>query len=126
MARQVDQPIVGLIADLEKRDLLEETLIVWAGEFGRTPFSQGSNGRDQNPFGFSVRLAEGGVKGGTIHGATDEFGYHVVEDKSEVDDLWATVLYQPGLDHEWLTFRYSGRDMRLTDVHRKVINKILA
>ena len=126
MGFQVDQPIAALIQDLRARGLLEETLIVWAGEFGRTPFSQGSNGRDHNPFGFSVWLAGGGVKGGTVYGATDELGYHAVEDKCQVYDLWATVLHQLGINHEKLTYRYSGRDMRLTDVHGNVLHKILA
>ncbi|HIM30898.1 MAG TPA: DUF1501 domain-containing protein [Planctomycetes bacterium] len=125
MAEQIDQPIAALVQDLRMRGLLDETIIVWAGEFGRTPFSQGNNGRDHNPFGFSVWLAGGGVKGGTILGATDEFGYHVVEDKCGVYDLWATVLHQLGVDHERLTYRYSGRDVRLTDVHGSVLEKIL-
>ncbi len=126
MSQQVDQPIAALIQDLRQRGLLDQTLIVWAGEFGRTPFSQGSNGRDHNPFGFSVWFAGGGVKGGTIYGATDEFGYHVVENKCTVYDMWATVLHQLGVDHEKLTFRYGGRDIRLTDVHGNVLHKILA
>ncbi len=126
MAMQVDQPIAALIADLRRRGLLDETLIVWAGEFGRTPFSQGSNGRDHNPFGFSVWLAGGGVKGGTIYGATDEFGYHAVENKCEIYDLWATVLHQLGVNHEALTYRYGGRDFRLTDVHGHVLHDVLA
>ncbi len=125
MALQVDQPIAALIKDLRQRGLLDETLIVWAGEFGRTPFSQGSNGRDHNPFGFSVWLAGGGVQGGTVYGATDEFGYHVVENKCEVYDLWATVLHQLGIDHEKLTYRHGGRDFRLTDVHGDVIRDIV-
>lgn len=125
MANQVDQPIAALIKDLKQRGLLDETLIIWAGEFGRTPFSQGSDGRDHNPFGFSVWLAGGGVKGGTIYGATDEFGYRVTENPCTVYDLWATVLYQLGLDHERLTYRYAGRDVRLTDVHGNVLKKIL-
>jgi hypothetical protein len=125
MGQQVDQPIAALISDLKSRGLLEETLIVWAGEFGRTPFSQGSNGRDHNPYGFSVWLAGGGVKGGTLYGATDEFGYHVTENKSTIYDLWATTLHLLGINHEKLTFRYSGRDMRLTDVHGNVIHEVL-
>lgn len=124
MGRQVDQPIAALIKDLRRIGLLDETLIVWAGEFGRTPFSQGSNGRDHNPFGFSVWLAGGGVKGGSIHGATDELGYHAVEDICTVYDLWATVLHLMGIDHERLTYRYSGRDVRLTDVHGNLIKGI--
>lgn len=125
MANQVDQPIAALIADLKQRGLLEETLIIWAGEFGRTPFSQGSNGRDHNPFGFSIWLAGGGIQGGTIYGATDEFGYHVVENKCDVYDLWATVLHQLGIDHTQLTYRYAGRDVRLTDVHGNVLHDIV-
>ncbi len=126
MSQQVDQPIAGLIQDLRDRGLLDETLIVWAGEFGRTPFSQGSNGRDHNPFGFSVWMAGGGVRGGSIYGATDELGYHVVENPCTVYDMWATVLHQLGVDHEQLTYRYGGRDMRLTDVHGNVLHDILA
>ncbi len=125
MARQVDQPIGGLLKDLKARGLLDETLVIWAGEFGRTPFSQGSDGRDHNPFGFSVWMAGGGIRGGTIYGATDEFGYHVIENRCTVYDLWATVLHQMGLDHERLTFRYGGRDMRLTDVHGNVLHELL-
>jgi hypothetical protein len=125
MARQVDQPIAALIKDLRRCGLLDETLIVWAGEFGRTPFSQGSDGRDHNPFGFSVWLCGGGVRGGTIHGQTDELGYYAVEDRCEVYDLWATVLHQLGIDHEKLTYRHGGRDFRLTDVHGNVIHDIL-
>jgi arylsulfatase A-like enzyme len=126
MAFQVDQPIAALIKDLRRRGLLDDTIIVWAGEFGRTPFSQGSNGRDHNPFGFSVWLAGGGVRGGCTLGATDELGYHVVQDKCSVYDLWATVLHLLGIDHQKLTYRYGGRDFRLTDVHGNVLDKILA
>lgn len=125
MAQQVDQPIAALIADLRQRGLLDETLIVWTGEFGRTPFSQGNNGRDHNPFGFSIWMAGGGVKGGTILGATDEFGYHAVENRCTIYDLWATVLHQLGIDHKRLTHRYSGRDFRLTDVHGNVMHQII-
>jgi hypothetical protein len=126
MAQQVDQPIAGLIRDLKQRGLFEETLIVWAGEFGRTPFAQGSDGRDHNPFGFSVWLAGGGIKGGTTYGATDDLGYHAVENVTTVYDLWATVLHVLGVDHEALTYRFGGRDFRLTDVHGNVIRGILA
>jgi hypothetical protein len=126
MAAQVDQPIAALIKDLRQRGLLDETLIVWAGEFGRTPFSQGSDGRDHNPYGFSVWLAGGGVKGGSIYGATDELGYYAIENKCTVYDLWATVLHQLGINHEELTYRYGGRDFRLTDVHGTVLRDILA
>lgn len=125
MAHQVDQPIAGLLKDLKARGLLDETLVIWAGEFGRTPFSQGSNGRDHNPYGFSIWLAGGGIKGGSIYGATDEFGYHVVDKKATVYDLWATVLHQLGLNHEDLTYRFGGRDLRLTDVHGHVWHEIL-
>lgn len=125
MARQVDQPIAGLLADLEARGLLDETLVIWAGEFGRTPFSQGSDGRDHNPYGFSIWMAGGGVRGGSILGQTDDYGYHVVEQPRTVYDLWATVLHLMGRDHEQLTFRHAGRDMRLTDVHGDVMHSIL-
>lgn len=126
MARQVDQPIAALLKDLKARGLLEETLVVWAGEFGRTPFSQGGTGRDHNPFGFSVWLAGGGIRGGTVYGATDELGYHAVENRCEVYDLWATVLHLLGVDHRDLTHRFGGRDLRLTDVHGDVLRGILA
>lgn len=126
MAYQIDQPIAALIKDLRSRGLLDSTLLVWAGEFGRTPFAQGSNGRDHNPYGFTTWLAGGGVKGGHIYGATDDFGYNAVENVTSVYDLWATVLHQLGLDHEQLTYRFSGRDLRLTDVHGNVLKNILA
>lgn len=126
MAQQVDQPIAGLIQDLKQRGLFEETVIVWAGEFGRTPFAQGSDGRDHNPFGFSVWLAGGGIRGGTSLGATDELGYHAVENVTTVYDLWATVLHVLGVDHEALTYRFGGRDFRLTDVHGRVLSQILS
>ena len=126
MAYQVDQPIAGLLRDLKARGLLDETIVIWAGEFGRTPFSQGSDGRDHNPYGFSIWMAGGGIKGGTVYGATDELGYHAVQDKTTVFDLWATVLYQLGIDHEALTYRFGGRDLRLTDVHGHVMRPILA
>ena len=125
-SRAVDQPIAGLIRDLKSRGLLDETLIVWAGEFGRTPFAQGSDGRDHSPFGFSVWLAGGGVRGGTVHGATDEYGYKVILDRVEIHDLHATMLHLLGVDHKKLTFRFSGRDMRLTDVHGRVVEAVLA
>jgi hypothetical protein len=126
MAHQVDQPIAGLLQDLKVRGMLDETLVIWAGEFGRTPFSQGINGRDHNPFGFSIWMAGGGIKGGTVFGETDEFGYHVTKDKCDFYDLWATVLHQLGLDHENLTYRHGGRDLRLTDVHGRVLHPILS
>lgn len=122
----VDQPIAGLLKDLKNRGLLESTLVVWAGEFGRTPMAQGSDGRDHNPFGFSIWLAGGGVKGGTIYGATDDYGYYAVENRVEMHDLHATMLHLLGLDHTRLTFRFGGRDMRLTDVHGNVLHDVLA
>lgn len=125
-ARAVDQPIAALLQDLKTCGLLDETLVLWAGEFGRTPFAQGADGRDHNPFGFSVWLAGGGIKPGTIYGATDEYGYKVVENKVTLYDLHATMLHLLGLDHKRLTFRFSGRDMRLTDVHGEVVREILA
>jgi hypothetical protein len=125
-ALAVDQPIAGLLQDLAQRGLLDETLVVWSGEFGRTPFAQGSNGRDHNPFAFSLWLAGGGVKGGAIYGQTDDFGYKTIENKLEIHDLHATMLHLLGLDHTRLTFHFSGRDMRLTDVHGHVVHEILA
>jgi hypothetical protein len=125
-ARAVDQPIGGLLKDLKARGLLDSTLVVFSGEFGRTPFAQGSDGRDHNPFGFSVWLAGGGIKGGTIFGATDEYGYKAVENKLMIHDLHATMLHCLGMDHTKLTYRWGGRDMRLTDVHGNVIKAILA
>ncbi|MFT5527294.1 MAG: hypothetical protein ACI9G1_001097 [Pirellulaceae bacterium] len=122
----VDQPISALLTDLEQRGLLQETLVVWSGEFGRTPFAQGSNGRDHNPFGFTLWMAGGGIKGGTVFGATDEFGYKAIENKLEIHDLHATMLHLLGMDHKRLTFRFSGRDMRLTDVHGEIIHDVLS
>ena len=122
----VDIPIAGLITDLDRLGLLKETLIVCSGEFGRTPFAQGSNGRDHNPFGFTIWMCGGGAKGGTIFGATDEYGYKAVENKVMIHDLHATMLAMLGMDHEQLTFRFSGRDMRLTDVHGEIIHDIIA
>ncbi len=125
-ARAVDQPIAGLLTDLKRRGLLDETLVIWAAEFGRTPFAQGSNGRDHNPFGYSIWLAGGGIRGGMTYGSTDEYGYKSVDRKVEVYDLHATMLHLLGIDHTKLTFRFGGRDMRLTDVHGHVVGDILA
>ena len=125
-ALDTDQAIAGLIKDLKSRGLLEETLVLCAGEFGRTPHSAGRDGRDHHPEGFSVWLAGGGVKGGTIYGATDELGMHAVEDIVTMHDLHATTLHLLGLDHERLTYRYGGRDFRLTDVHGRVVKEVLA
>lgn len=125
MAAQVDRPIAGLLADLKRRGLFDETLVVWAGEFGRTPFAQGSDGRDHNPYGFSVWIAGGGVRGGSVYGATDDLGYHAVDKPVTVHHLWATVLWLLGVDHERLTYRFGGRDFRLSDVHGRVLHDIL-
>ncbi|MFO0943249.1 MAG: DUF1501 domain-containing protein [Pirellulales bacterium] len=122
----VDQPIAALLDDLQKRGLLDSTLVVWAGEFGRTPFAQGSNGRDHNPFTFSIWMAGGGVRGGTTYGESDEFGYKVASQPVEIHDLHATMLHLLGVNHERLTFRFGGRDHRLTDVHGSVLKEILA
>ena len=126
-ALAIDQPIAGLLTDLKARGLLDETLVLWSGEFGRTPFAQGGgDGRDHNPFGFSLWLAGGGIRGGMTYGATDDYGYKAVENKVEIHDLHATMLYLLGLDHERLTYRFGGRDYRLTDVHGHVVKAILA
>ena len=126
MGYQIDRPIAALLKDLKSCGLLDETLVIWAGEFGRAPFSQGGAGRDHNPFGFSVWMAGGGTKGGHVYGATDDFGYNAVQDKCSVYDMWATVLNLLGLDHEALTYRFSGRDIRLTDVHGNVLRDLIA
>jgi hypothetical protein len=126
-AKAVDRPIAGLLTDLGRRGLLEDTLVWWGGEFGRTPYAEGNGtGRDHNPGGFTVWLAGGGVKAGFAHGVTDEFGQLAVEEKVHMHDLHATVLQLLGLDHEKLTFRYAGRDFRLTDVAGRVVQEILA
>ena len=126
MASQVDQPLAGLITDLKARGLWESTLIIFSGEFGRTPFSQGSDGRDHNPTGFSAWVAGGGIRGGTTYGATDDLGYYAVENVATLYDFYATVLHLLGIDHERLTYRFGGRDFRLTDVSGHVIKEILA
>jgi len=125
-ARQVDRPIAGLLADLADRGLLDETLVIWGGEFGRTPHSQGSDGRDHNNKGFTLWMAGGGVKGGMTYGATDDYGYEAVENRMHIHDWHATLLHIMGLDHERLTYPYAGRDFRLTDVHGTVAREILA
>jgi hypothetical protein len=125
-ARAVDQPIAALLKDLKARGLLKTTLVVWAGEFGRTPFAQGSDGRDHNQFGFTIWLAGGGARGGASYGATDEWGYKVVQGKAEIHDLHATMLHLLGIDHKRLTFRFGGRDMRLTDVHGELVKEVIA
>jgi Protein of unknown function (DUF1501) len=124
-ARAVDKPIAGLLTDLKSRGLLEDTLVWWSGEFGRTPFAQGADGRDHNINGFSCWLAGGGVKPGLSYGTTDEFGYYAIENKVHMHDLHATILFLLGLDHERLTYRYAGRDFRLTDVAGRVVSDII-
>ena len=132
---QHDKPLAGLIEDLHRRGMLDDTLVVCSGEFGRTPFDQDLSrgtaspdtyGRDHSPQGFTTWLAGGGVKGGLAHGQTDELGYRVVEGKVHIHDLHATILHLLGLDHERLTYRYAGRDFRLTDVHGNVVQEIIA
>ncbi|MCH7990498.1 MAG: DUF1501 domain-containing protein [Planctomycetes bacterium] len=125
-ALDTDQAIAGLIKDLKARGLFEETLILWAGEFGRTPHAKSRDGRDHHPEGFTVWLAGGGVKGGTAYGATDELGMFAVENVCTMHDLHATILHLLGIDHERLTYRYAGRDFRLTDVHGRVVKEILS
>ncbi len=120
-----DQPVAALLQDLKARGLLEDTLVVWGGEFGRTPTAEGDNGREHHPFGFTMWLAGAGVKSGIVHGATDDFGWHSVQDKVHVHDLHATILHLMGFDHEKLTYRYAGRDFRLTDVSGHVVKEIL-
>jgi hypothetical protein len=126
-AKAVDKPIAGLLDDLKRRGLLDDTLVWWGGEFGRTPYAEkNGTGRDHNPGGFTVWLAGGGVKPGFAFGATDDFGHQAVENRVHMHDLHATILHLLGLDHERLTFRYSGRDFRLTDVHGRVVSEIIA
>ncbi len=122
---EMDRASAALIRDLKRRGLLEETLVLWGGEFGRTPVSEAGDGRDHNPYGFTMWMAGGGVKGGIAYGATDEFGFQAVENRMSVHDVHATVLNQMGIDHERLTYRYAGRDFRLTDVQGRVVREIL-
>jgi uncharacterized protein (DUF1501 family) len=124
--QEIDKPIAGLLQDLKQRGLLEDTLVVWGGEFGRTPYAQNGDGRDHNNKGYTTWMAGGGVKGGFSYGSTDEHGAAAVEDKCHIHDWHATILSLLGLDHEQLTYRYAGRNFRLTDVHGKVIDKITA
>jgi hypothetical protein len=128
LARSWDQPIAAFLSDLKARGLLDETLVLWGGEFGRTPVAElpQLSGRDHNHYGFTVWMAGGGVKGGHVHGATDEFGFAAVEDPVHVHDLHATILHLLGFDHERLTYRYAGRDFRLTDVHGRVVHDVIA
>ena len=126
LARDIDQPTAALLRDLKRRGLLEDTLVVWGGEFGRTSTTEGSNGRDHNHLGFTTWLAGGGVRGGTSYGATDDFAFRAVQDKVHVHDLHATILHLLGFNHEHLTYRHAGRDFRLTDVYGRVVREILA
>ncbi len=125
-ALDTDQAIAGLIKDLKSRGLLDETLVLWAGEFGRTPHSAGRDGRDHHPEGFSIWMAGGGVRGGAVYGATDDFGMHAIDGVCTMHDLHATILHLMGVDHERLTFRFGGRDFRLTDVHGQVVSEVIA
>ncbi len=128
LAKTWDQAIAAFLSDSKARGLLDSTLVIWGGEFGRTPVAElpKLSGRDHNHYGFSMWLAGGGVKGGHVHGATDEFGFAAVENKVHVHDLHATILHLLGFDHEKLTYRYAGRDFRLTDVHGRVVTEVLA
>ena len=118
--------MAGLLKDLKARGLLDDTIVVWGGEFGRTPTAEGDNGREHHPFGFTMWMAGGGFKAGHTYGATDEFGWHATENPVHVHDLHATLLHSLGLDHEKLTYRFGGRDYRLTDVSGRVVNGLLA
>ncbi|APZ91658.1 DUF1501 domain-containing protein [Fuerstiella marisgermanici] len=126
LCQNIDQPIAALLSDLKQRGLLEDTLIIWGGEFGRTPTSENGNGRDHNHHGFTMWMAGGGVKGGMAYGETDEFGFKAAVNKMHVHDMHATVLHLLGLDHERLTYRSAGRDYRLTDVHGRVVHEIIS
>jgi hypothetical protein len=125
-AREVDKPIAGLLRDLEAHGMLEDTLVIWGGEFGRTPVAQGTNGRDHNPHGFTMWLAGGGTKRGFSYGETDDYGFYAAKDRVHIHDFHATLLALLGLDHEKLTYRYAGRDFRLTDVAGRVVKEIFA
>ncbi len=125
-ALATDRPIAGMLRDLKARGLLDDTLIVWSGEFGRTPIAQGKDGRDHNPQGFTAWLAGGGVRGGLAYGETDEYGYYSVSQRVHMHDLHATILHILGVDHERLTFPYAGREFRLTDVYGQVVHELLA
>ena len=125
LCRDIDRPVAALLSDLKQRGLLEETLVLWGGEFGRTPTSENGNGRDHNHYGFTTWMAGGGIKGGMTYGETDDFGFRAVHNRVHIHDLHATILHQLGIDHERLTYRYAGRDFRLTDVAGKVIQEIV-
>ena len=125
-AHAVDLPIAGLLSDLKSRDMLKDTLVVWAGEFGRTPHAQGGDGRDHNNKAFTLWMAGGGVRGGMSYGTTDDYGYEAIDKKVQIHDLHATILALLGLDHNTLTYRHAGRDFRLTDVDGNVVREIIA
>jgi uncharacterized protein (DUF1501 family) len=125
LCKDIDQPIAAILADLKQRDMLDETLVIWGGEFGRTPTTENADGRDHNPWGFTMWMAGGGVRGGMTYGETDEFGFRSVTDKIHIHDLHATILHLMGFDHERLTYRHAGRDYRLTDVSGEVVTKII-
>jgi hypothetical protein len=125
-AAEVDKPIAGLLKDLRSRGLLDDTLVIWGGEFGRTPTAQGNDGRDHNPYGFTMWMAGGGVKPGFAYGATDDYGWFAQENKVHIHDLHATILHLLGMDHERLTHRYAGRDFRLTDIAGHVVKELIA
>jgi uncharacterized protein (DUF1501 family) len=124
LATQVDKPIAGLIEDMHRRGLFEDTLLIWGGEFGRTPTAQGDNGRDHNPHAFTWWMCGPGIKPGFSYGASDDFGFYAAQDKVHVHDLHATLLHLLGIDHERLTYRYGGRDFRLTDIHGQVVKEL--
>ncbi|SVB70101.1 uncharacterized protein METZ01_LOCUS222955 [marine metagenome] len=124
-AAATDKPVGALLSDLEARGLLDDTLVIWGGEFGRTPTSQGTDGREHHPHGYSLCLAGAGVRPGFVHGATDDFGWYAEEKKMHIHDFHATLLHLMGINHEKLTFRYSGRDFRLTDVHGDIAHEII-
>jgi uncharacterized protein (DUF1501 family) len=125
LCTDIDQPIAALLKDLKQRGMLDDTLVLWGGEFGRTPTTENSDGRDHNPWGFTVWMAGGGVRGGTAYGATDDFGFRAMHDKVHIHDLHATILHLMGLNHEQLTYRHGGRDYRLTDIAGNVVKPIL-
>jgi uncharacterized protein (DUF1501 family) len=126
LCADIDQPVAALLADLKSRGMLEDTLVLWGGEFGRTPTTENADGRDHNPWGFTVWMAGGGVRGGMAHGETDDFGFRAVSDKVHIHDLHATILHLMGFDHEKLTYRHAGRDYRLTDVSGEVVRAVVA
>ena len=126
LAKDIDQPMAALLRDLKRRGMLDETLVIWGGEFGRTPTTENGNGRDHNHYGFTMWLAGGGIRGGLTYGETDDFGFQAVHNRVHIHDLHATILHQLGLNHERLTYRYAGRDFRLTDVAGKVLHDVIA